>query len=494
MAVAVVVGTVIGSGVFKKPQAVAESVPFFGQVVLVWVLGGVLALLGALSLAEVAVLFPKAGGNYVFLREGYGRLAGFLFGWVEFWIIRCASLAALATIFTESLHDVLREVAGASAGANVLGYWEQKLLTVGIILALALVNIRGVRWGGYLQLLITTVKVSSLLAITVLPFVILALGRSATDLPRTENLTPVWPASEDFNLGYLITALLGVLWAYHGWMNIVPVAEEIRAPQRNIPRALLGGVAIVIALYLGANLAYCLVIPQREMATMKEASRTKSNETEKGAAPMEGSRDRTVVIGFSRRLLGTAGVGLAAAVLMFSVFGALNGNLLVGPRLLYAMGEDGLAPRALGAVHTRYRTPALAIAIMAGWSALLVVGVAILDSLGMLEKGEDHFDVLTNFAMFGSVTFETLAVTTIFVFRWRLPNIERPYRCWGYPVVPALYVLIIAAVLVNMFVHQQKQALTGVAFIALGAGVYWLTASLRRTRGAMWRRSPATRR
>jgi amino acid transporter len=477
MAMAVVVGTVIGSGVFKKPQAVAESAPFFGQVVLVWVLGGVLALLGALALAEVAVLFPRAGGNYVFLREGYGRLGGFLSGWVDFWIMRGGSLAALATVFTESLHDVLRETLAVSPGADVLGFWEQRLLTVGVILALAVVNIRGVRWGGLLQLLITTVKVSSLLAIAILPFVILALGRSATGtMPDTENLTPVWPAPERFNLGLMITALLGVLWAYHGWMNVGPVAEEIRNPQRNIPLALLGGVAVIIALYLGANLAYCLVIPQEEMAQMKEVGpgeKQGSGVSSQGSGTPE-RQAKTVVIGFSRRLLGTAGVGLAAAVVMFSVFGALNGNLLVGPRILYAMGEDGLAPRALGAVHADYRTPALAIAVTAGWSCLLVLGVATLTRLNLLEKGKAHFDIFTDFAMFGSVTFDTLAVATIFIFRRRLPDAPRSYRCWGYPVVPALYVLILALVLGNMFVYQRNEALVGVGFIGLGAGVYFL--------------------
>jgi amino acid transporter len=475
MAIAVVVGTVIGSGVFKKPQAVAEAVPFFGEVVLVWVLGGVLALLGGLALAEVAVLFPRAGGNYVFLREGYGPLPGFLYGWVEFWVIRGASLAALATVFTESLHDVLREAGGPG---DVLSYWGQKLLTVGVILGLALVNVRGVRWGGLLQLLITTVKVGSLVAITLLPFVVLALGWSGTGtMPDADNLSPAWPDWERFDLGKIITALLGVLWAYHGWMNIAPVAGEVRKPQRNIPLAFLAGVGIIIALYLGANLAYCLVIPQHEMATMKEVTPAE------GAAEAGPGGDQTVVIGFSRRMLGSVGVGLAAAVLMFSVFGALNGNLLVGPRLLYAMGEDGLAPRALGAVHPRFHTPALAILVMAGWSCLLVLGVAILTWLDVLPRDKSHFDMLTDFAIFGSVTFETVAVTTIFVFRRRLPGAERPYRCPGYPVVPALYVLILSGVLVNMFISQRTEALTGVGFIALGAGVYYLTVYRRRRAG-----------
>jgi amino acid transporter len=481
MATAVVVGTVIGSGVFKKPQTVAENVPSFGTAALVWIAVGLLAFLGGLTLAEIAVLFPRAGGNYVFLREGYGRLAGFLWGWVEFWIIRSASLAALATIFTESLHDVLRS--SLSPGSDVLGYWDQRLLTVLVILVLAYVNVRGVRWGGGLQFLITTVKVGSLLAITALPFVILALGRrvpqAVPDYLSLLGSDPAggfpggvsWaglaqvqqnqlPAPRALAFGSLFTAVLGVLWAYHGWMNIAWVAEEVRNPQRNIPLALLSGIGIVIVLYLGANLAYYLVIPWGEMAGLK---------------------DTTVATVFSLRLLGPVGAVAMSAAVMCSVFGALNGNLLVGPRLLYAMGEDGLVPAALRAVHPRYHTPALAIWVLAGWACLLVLGVAALTALHVLPADKSHFEIMTNFAMFGAVIFETLAVATIFVFRRRMPHAKRPYRCWGYPVVPLLYMIIPALILGNMFVKQQVEAATGVGFIAVGVAVYyWL--GLARTR------------
>ncbi len=222
-------------------------------------------------------------------------------------------------------------------------------------------------------------------------------------------------------------------------------------------------------LYLGANLAYYRVLPIPEMAALKETP---------------------VATAFGHRLLGAAGVIAISAAIMCSVFGALNGNLLVGPRLLYAMGEDGLAPRALRRVHPRYHTPALAIAVMTGWSCLLVLGVAFLTrtlpylagqlhfdrlaaALGSLE-GKDHFDILTDFAMFGAVIFETMAVATIFVFRRLYPKAERPYRCWGYPVVPVVYMVIPAFILGNMFLHQRLEAGVGVVFIASGAIVYWL--------------------
>jgi basic amino acid/polyamine antiporter, APA family len=455
---AVVVGIVIGSGVFKKPQSVAEHVPNFGLAALLWILGGVLVFLGALAYAEVAVLLPRAGGNYVFLREAYGRLAGFLWGWVDFCVIRSGSLAALATIFTESLHDVLRNQAfqqavGLPSGTH-LAFWPQRVLTVSVLLALALVNVRGVRWGGAVQLFITIVKVGSLLVIVLLPFMVLATWVSAPVMPRFDYLYPLWPDDwRQVSLSGLGTAYLGILWAYHGWQSIAPVAEEVRRPQRNLPLALLGGVAIVITLYVGVNLAYYLVIPRAEMAGLK---------------------DTTVAAEFSLRLLGPLGAAAASAAVMCSVFGALNGNLLVGPRLLYAMGEDGLAPRALSVVHARYRTPALAILVLASWSALQILTVAFLTRVGWLAESKSHFDRLTDFTMFGAVIFETLAVASIFMLRRRWPNAERPYRCLGYPVVPALYMILPLWVLVSMFINERAEALAGVGFIVLGAAVYAL--------------------
>lgn len=471
MAMAVVIGTIIGSGVFKKPQQVAEEVPYFGLAALAWVLGGVLALLGSLALAEVAVLYPKAGGNYVFLREGFGRPAAFLWGWVEFWIIRTASIAALATVFTESLHDVLRNDAFRQAlslgsTSEALSFWAQRGLTVAVILALALVNVRGVRWGGGLQVFITAVKIGSLLAIMVLPFVAGWFVLANAAQPQTDNLMPIapdsWTPSVFAGFG---TALLGVMFAYHGWMNIAPVAEEVRNPNRNLPLAFLGGVGTCIFLYLGANLAYALIMPASEMAACKTTP---------------------VATVFTLKLLGPIGAALTSAAIMCSTFGALNGNLMVGPRLLYAMGEDRLAPRLLGAIHPRFHTPALAILATAGWSALLVVASAALATYRLpvillgdwpidlnVPQNKSIFDILTAFAMFGATTFETLAVATIFVFRRTRPDADRPYRCRGYPWVPGIYVAILALVVANIFWTQTTEALVGVAFIAAGAIIYY---------------------
>jgi len=471
MAVAIVVGTVIGSGVFKKPQQVAVHVPE-SAAMIVWALGGVLALLGTLAYAEVSVLYPRAGGNYVFLREGYGRLAGFLWGWVEFWMIRAGSLAALATIFAESLHDILRndafqQATGLALGTNPLGFWPQRFLTVAIIVGLALVNVRGVKWGGLLQLLITLVKIGSLVGIIVLPFVVYAKVSPGSPISQTAPaLVP------NVTTGGFLTALLGTLWAYHGWMNLAPVAEEVKNPQRNLPLAMLAGVGIIILLYLGANWAYQHVIPRAEMAQMKDLAPKAVAEFRALHGPDAPLPDKTVAIGFAHRLLGPIGAAVAAAAVMFSVFGALNGNLLVGPRLLYAMAEDGLAPRALSRIHAHFGTPALAILVLAGWAAGLILGVALLTEVNVLPADKPHFDHLTDFAMFGATIFETLAVATIFVFRRREPDTPRSYRCPGYPWVPIIFVAVHVAVVINIFVGDTITALIGVGFMGVGAMIY----------------------
>jgi amino acid transporter len=419
-----------------------------------WVLVGVLSFIGALVLAEVAIIHPKAGGNYVFLRESYGQWAGFLWGWVEFWIIRAGSIAALATIFTESFHGILQfSLNEPGDRSDVLGFWALRGVTVTVVAVLAAVNMRGTLLGGGLQVVVTTVKVVSLLAIALLPFVFLAFvgdGRVSTD--RIER---VWPDDWSiFSWSGFGAAMVAALWSYHGWMNIAPVAAEVKEPQRNLPLAFLMGTLAVIVLYVSVNMAYYFVVSHNEMKTL--------------------GKETPVATLFSEHLLGSAGLLLASLALMISVFGSLNGNLLVGPRLLYAMGQDGLAPKELSQLHANWGTPALAIALMAGWSVLLVCGMAVLVDVGVLEKS--IFDGLTDYAMFGAVSFETLAVASIFVVRWQYPvdKVNLPYRCWGYPLLPILYVLVMGAVLVNMFKTQLTESLVAVGFISVGAILYYI--------------------
>ena len=459
MATALVIGTVIGSGVFKKPHAVAKDLTEFGLIMLAWILVGVLAFVGSLILAEVAIIHPRAGGNYVFLREGYGRWAGFLWGWVEFWIIRSGSIAALATVFSESLHDILRFLNGneTAAGyvmpAEVLGFWPRQGVTITVILVLAFVNARGTLLGGGLQLIVTTVKCVSLLSIALLPFIFLAFTSSSE--VRLDRLEPIWPPDlAGIDWTRFLKAMVAIIWAYHGWMNLAPMAEEVKDPNRNLPLAFLMGTLAIIVLYCSVNVAYHLVVPRADMADNAIG----------GASP--------VATLFATRLLGSLGLLFASAAIMISVFGSLNGNLLVGPRLLYAMGQDGLAPRSLCQLHPGWGTPVRAIVALTFWSVLLVLGMAALVNAKVFDK--TIFDGLTDYAMFGAVSFETLAVASIFVCRRQYPvaKVRLPYRCWGYPWLPIFYVVVMAAVLVNMFVTDLRQSLAAVAWIAVGAVVY----------------------
>ena len=460
-ATAVVVGTVIGSGVFKKATAVATLVPDFTLAMLTWVAVGVLTLLGALTLAEVAVIVPKAGGNYAILRDAYGRWAGFLWGWVEFWIIRSASIAALATIFTESLHDILRQIALTEGNHEIIGPLGRSAITAGVIVLLGLINARGTKWGGGLQVGVTVVKVASLIGLATLPYLVALAGHTPSESVAVAADGPVRAITVSGFLG----ALVGVFWAYNGWMNIAPIAGEVRNPQRNIPLAVICGVLILILLYVSVNVGYHQIISIQDIAALKR--------------PVAGE--------FSYRLLGPVGLTLASGAIMVSVFGALNGNILVGPRLLFAMGEDGLAPKWLSGLHPRYQTPARAEMVLTAWCVIQVSVVALLlqvtiptvTAFGLcvdlnLPPGKDPFDIITDFAMFGAISFETIAVASIFVFRRRFPKVavKLPYRCPLFPVLPVVYVLALAAVLANMFTTQRAEALTGVGFIAAGGLVY----------------------
>jgi len=457
MATAIVIGTVIGSGVFKKPFDVAKNVDHFGLAISGWILIGLVALMGALTLAEVAIILPRAGGNYVFLREGYGRLAGFLLGWVDFWMIRSGSIAALASVFSESVHDVIRQARDLPTGDRVFDFWTQQALTVAVIAALMLVNIRGVRWGGLLQLIVTSVKVSSLVGVILFRFVALGFTAEPQHPPGLANISPAWPAQwSAVDWSKFGAALVGIIWAYHGWMNIAPVAEEVKDPQRNIPRSLFVGVGVLIALYVGANVAYYLVIPHADILKLSNT---------------------TVATEFSLRLLGSAGGIVTAAAIGISVFGALNGNILVGPRLIYAMGADGLAPRWLNRLHPTYRTPALATLVLCGWSVLLVLIVGAAFQFGAFGDASDPatkvpFDITTDFAMFGAIALETLAVLSVFVFRYTKAEVPRPYRCLGYPVVPALYGVIMLVVWLNMFATKKVESWTGIGFMLAGTALY----------------------
>lgn len=433
-AVAIVVGGVIGSGVFLKPEQVAEGAGgYFGLILTLWIAIGVVNLCGALALAELSAMMPHAGGSYVFLREAYGRPWGFAWAWAEFWVIRSGSTATLAAAMTVSLRQL------AATNGIILTTWTQRSIAIGTILGLAAINIVGTRWGGAVQNLTTAIKGAFVLFLACLPF--FAIGSEPVD---NEAL---WPTLAQLGLlGGIGSALSGIMWAYDGWASLPNMAEEVHEPQRNVPRALIGGIIILIVLYAGANVAYHMTLSSRQIMDMD------GNATAVAAA---------------KKLLPGIGERLTLAMMMVSVFGALNSNMLTGPRVLFAVARDHHFLRSLSRIDPRFGTPALAIGAVAIWSCVLILA-------GDLSRDPKKplYDVLSDYCIFGASLFYLASVLAVFVLRRSRPDAPRPYRAWGYPVLPSIFVVAYIAFLGFMFWAAQWECTMGLALIVAGLIFY----------------------
>jgi basic amino acid/polyamine antiporter, APA family len=457
----VVVGSVIGSGIFLVPATVAQNVPFISGIILVWIIGGLFSGAGALTLAELGAMLPRAGGLYVFLRVAYGALPAFLFGWVEFLVVRSGSMATLAAAFARYF---ARLVPPPDLIRTEL--WQAGAATLAIAVVTA-VNVMGTRRGGTLQVFGTVLKVGGVMVLITLPFV---LGRGTI-----ANLSPIWPSAVGGSIFTgMMTAMIGVLWAYDGWTNVTPLAEEIRDPGRNVPRALIWGMAVLIGVYLSMTLAYHYVL------TMSEVASASSNDVRSAVAAL-----------YCDHLLGWPGVVAISVLVMCSTFISLNGNALTGPRAYFAMARDGLFPVGLCRVHDRFQTPANAILAQGIWAIvltlagtfLILVSPAVAPGLPRLilaawKKLNETplYDLLYTYVIFGANLFYMLAISSVFVLRVRRPELPRPYRTWGYPFTPLLYVAAAVLLLGNMLAdHQSRvQSLAGLGIILLGVPAYWL--------------------
>ena len=441
MALAIVVGNVIGSGIFLKPGSIAAEAGDFRLILAAWLLGGAVCVLGALCFAELAAMLPRAGGLYAYLKEAYGKPAAFLFSWNEFLFNRPASIGALSVAFAGAL--------GLSLG-RTLNQLETILLALGLILLLTWVNIRGVHWGGWVQGATTLVKASFLGLLALLPFLMTPFSETGIDWANySSRVEPSGDLVPGTRFGLV---LLSVMWAYNGWHGITPVAEEVRNPERNIPRAMFGGVGLLTVLYVSANLAYHGVLSLEEMA----AAGPHAAETMVAA------------------LLGPSGATVMAAVIMCSTFGAINSNLLLATRIPFALGRDRILSARLGRVHAVYRTPFVAITVQALMAALLVlVSGLLIEFLGW--SGEKTiFQILTDFIIFGNSIFYMLGAAALFILRRKRPDWNRPYRTWGYPVVPLLYLGFYVWFLTQVYLGKPFEASAGVVLIGTGVPVYWI--------------------
>jgi amino acid transporter len=426
-AIAVVIGSTIGSGIYRTPAIIAQRVPEPLAMLGIWVLAGGLVLCGALTYSELAAMYPRSGGVLVFLKEGFGRLPAFLFGWTNLVIIRASSLGAIATVFAEYLLRSLGVNPGLPANADAVHYIAAAAIVFNTVVAY-----RGVNWSAVLVNLTTVSRYGALGLLVVLAFVV----------GHGDFAHYVAPGGE-VHVGLYGLALVSVLWAYDGWGDLSYVSGEVKDPERNLPRALFLGTLGVVVIYLAANAAYLYLMPIGQMAT----------------SPL-------VAADAAQAILGRLGVGLVAVVVIISTFGTLAGSMLTGPRIFYAMAEEGLFFRAVGRSHPRYRTPATAIVLTGALGAGFVL-------LRTFEQLADAF-------VLGIWPFYALAAAAVFVLRRRLPDARRPVRTWGYPVVPMLFLAAAAYLLVNALV-TDRSSLIPFGVIVLGIPVYWIWR--RATRG-----------
>ena len=428
-AVAVLVGSTIGSGIFRTPAAVAQRVEDVPLFLGAWVVGGLVVLCGALTYSELAAAFPRSGGIYVFIREAFGPLPAFLFGWAEVLIIRPGAFGAIGiTASAYTLRTLGADPAAVVLAVGALDIRSEQLLGAGYIVVVAAVNYYGIHRGAALQNVSTAFKVAALAALVVVGF---ALGQPGT----AAEGGGMFSQRAAVGLSPFLLAMVSILWAYDGWADLAFVGGEVRDPQRTLPRALLLGTAIVVVLYVAANLVYLYLIP---MASLKGAE--------------------LVAADVAQRVIGSAGVVAVSAAIAVSTFGTLNGSMMTAPRIFFAMAEDGNFPRAIARVDPRTSAPTGAVVLMG------VLGVVFI-----LNR---RFTELADQFIIGIWPFYALAIAAVYVLRHRRPELERPYRTWGYPVVPALFLLGALLLLGNYLISQTRAFALDVGLIVAGIPVY----------------------
>ncbi|MGH7495878.1 MAG: amino acid permease [bacterium] len=421
----IVIGTVIGSGIFIVPAVVLRQTEgYVGVALLVWLVAGALSLLGALTFGELGAMLPHAGGLYVYIRDAFGALPAFLYGWTLFFIMGSGSVATLAVAFSAYLNQIIP-----------LSPLVARVVSMVMILIVALINIRGARKSASVQNWTTGFKAG---AILIMSAALLATGTGLSSLSAQ-----LWPAS--FNLSLLSgigLAMIGVLWAYEGWQYLTFSAGETLDPQRTFARGMIIGTAALIGIYLFANFAYLAAL-----------------------GPQAAAQSERVAAEAVSAIFGPAAGKLIAAAILVSMFSAANGVTLTASRVYYAMAADGVFFRRLGEVHARFGTPALAVA----WSSLLAIVMAATGT----------FEQLLTYVVFAGWMFYALGAAGIFVYRRRHPDWPRPFRVPGYPFTPVLFMLSALAIVANTIISQPGRALVGLAVVFLGAPAFFFWRRLR---------------
>ena len=426
-----VIGIVIGSGIFMTTGLMAEALPSASLILLVWIFGGLQMLAGALTYAELGAAMPKAGGQYVYLREAYGPLPGFLFGWVAFVAYISGTNAAIAVAIAEHLGSFYPSLSTHNSiiGIGSFSISGGQIFALSLILVLSLINYLGIVFGKWVQNIFTVLKIGSILLFA-LAGLFISTGNHL-DL----SLNPT-----NMSIGSILTgmgiALVAVNWTVGGWEYITFAAGEIKNPKKNLPLALIFGTIVILVLYFLINIAYLKVLPMDSLAGEIKVGETAA-----------------------RAIYGPGIAGVFSMVVIISMFGSLNGNILVGPRVSYAMAKDHLFFSRVADVHPKFHTPGNAIMIQGFWAAILTLS--------------GTFEELITLVVFVNFMMWIAASSTVFVLRKKQPDLERPYKVWGYPYVPAFFIIFSMAIMVNTFFNAPGQSLLGLALTLLGVPVYF---------------------
>jgi APA family basic amino acid/polyamine antiporter len=415
---AIVMGIMIGSAIFIVPAEITREVGSERAAICVWIICGLLSLFGALSFAELAAMFPQAGGQYVYLREAYGHLVSFLCGWTFFLAVQSGGISTVAVGFAQYLADFFPIHPG-----------QQKLAASLAIVVLTAINYRGVREAGWVQSVLTGAKVGAMVALVALGFALVhGHAAGAVNLPTPAG----WGFFSSFGV-----AMVAALWAYDGWNNGSFAADEVRNPERNLPLGLILGTGAVMVIYILLNLVYYHVLP---LANVAQSPR--------------------VAAEAGTRLFGRSGAHWVSLAIIVAMLGCVNGMILAGARVYYAMAKDGLFFRWCGLVHPKFHTPHLSLLSQAAWAILLVL-------LGTYEQ-------LFTYVIFAGWIFYALTVFAVILLRRKRPDLRRPYRVTGYPLVPAVFLVAAAGFILNTLLAKPLESGIGCGIVALGFPVYWL--------------------
>ena len=438
-AISIVVGTIIGTGIFLTPPSIALAVNSVGLVFLVWVFAGLLSLAGALTYAELGAAMPEAGGEYAFLRRAYGPMWGYIYGWEAFVIGKTGSIATISVAFAIFLGafvgDVFQTVLTVPLGFTTLHLTLLQVIALTATIGLTVINYIGVVLGGRVQTIFTALKVLIVFGLAILAFFI---GDG-----NTEHFAPFFSLPEGIRgtLSAFGVAMVGALWTYDGWNNLTMVSAEIKDPSRNIPRALIFGTGAVMVAYLIINAAYFYILPLEVIQMTANVGET-----------------------MAQSALGDRGATLFAWGMVFSAFATLNAAILSGARIPYAMSSHGLFFRFASAVHPVHRTPSKALFLQAAFACGLIL---------LLGNNRDAFSRLFTYTIFGLWIFYGLTAASVFVLRKKEPDLPRPYKTFGYPWVPGAFVLVAAIFVVNTVVNNPMDTGLGILFILAGLPLYW---------------------